>query len=127
MFILTLLLPQVKCFGTNAHGQLGTSSIIVQNLTVAGSIKDYCYNCFVGFRNLFLEGGTARTPTTASLAPLQFNGTTASVEHMSSGHLHTCAVTTGGAAYCFGNNDFGQCGVPSSNNAPEMPKEIDCT
>ena len=36
-------------------------------------------------------------------------------------------MTTGGAAYCFGNNDFGQCGVPVGTSAPEMPKEIDCS
>lgn len=44
---------------------------------------------------------------------------------VSAGHLHTCGVTTTGAAYCWGYNEFGQLGTgatyPNSVSASPQP------
>lgn len=129
---------EVRCFGTNGHGQLGTPAMEHANVTVDGELKSYCSNCYLGFRNTFLHGGSP-TPNVASLPPLRVrkardnNGSTtvtsevAVVDKVSAGHLHTCVVTNTSDAFCFGNNDYSQCGKPAAESAPTMPLEIDCS
>jgi alpha-tubulin suppressor-like RCC1 family protein len=112
------------CWGYNAFGQLGNNSTSQSTTPVAvsGSLTfqsirvGYYYTCGVttggaaycwgaGANGQLGNGGTGNvsTPSLVSASGITF----ASV---SAGRLHTCAVTTGGAAYCWGQGDQGQLG-----------------
>ena len=43
---------------------------------------------------------------------------------VSLGDTHTCAITTLGALYCFGNNNYGQIGNGSNNNIVSTPSNV---
>ncbi|HET7240822.1 MAG TPA: hypothetical protein VFI77_06665, partial [Gemmatimonadales bacterium] len=49
------------------------------------------------------DGAPSAPAAATSSAPLSF-------AQLSVGYMHTCGVTTGGKAYCWGANDFGQLG-----------------
>lgn len=114
-----------KCWGQNAYGQLGdgtdfqrASLVDVLGLTsgvatlaagprhtcavtTAGGVKCWGYN-FYGQ----LGDGT----TVPHTSPADVTGLLSGVASISLGTKHTCAVTTGGVAKCWGNNSFGQVG-----------------
>ncbi len=69
------------CWGDNASGQLGTDEVV----TCGGS------------------------PGDCSPAPVPVRGGLPFVT-ISAGGQHTCGIATGGAAYCWGDNRFGQLG-----------------
>ena len=48
--------------------------------------------------------------TTTGLSPLSLPGSSPGVATIIAGYAHTCAVTTGGAAKCWGDNAWGQLG-----------------
>jgi alpha-tubulin suppressor-like RCC1 family protein len=62
------------------------------------------------------QSGTA-TVTVASLPSLVFAG-------VSAGGLHTCGLTTGGAAYCWGDNFFYQLGAGSTALGSTTPLPV---
>ena len=79
----------VKCWGTNAKGQLGAGASAVTKIqSTPVAVKD--------------QAGTGT-----------LNGVTA----LSAGNIHTCALTNAGAALCWGNNAWGQLGTGTSANA----------
>jgi alpha-tubulin suppressor-like RCC1 family protein len=115
----------VKCWGANEFGQLGdgtatprstpvdvvglTSGVVAiaaggQHacaLTSAGGVKCWGSNLF---------GGVGDGTTTDRLTPVDVSGLTSGVAAIAVGAFHTCAVTTGGAAKCWGGNEFGELG-----------------
>jgi alpha-tubulin suppressor-like RCC1 family protein len=61
--------------------------------------------------------GSEDTPAGPSAGPPELATTTLpSFVQVSTGDLHTCAVTTGGLIYCWGNNYFGQLGDSATQN-----------
>ncbi len=120
----------VQCWGRNHFGQLGDgtrddSSIPVDvvglesgviavaagdlhtcALTAAGSVQ-----CWGDNRYGQLGDGT----TVNSSIPLDVVGLMSGVIAVAAGGLHSCAVTAEGAAMCWGLNNYGQLGVPVSD------------
>ncbi len=83
----------VKCWGDNAYGQLGNGTTTDSRAPVNVS----------GFANV----PTTPTPTSVTPPPTPIP---AGAMQIDAGYLHTCAVTTSGAAWCWGRNESGQLG-----------------
>ena len=65
-------------------------------------------------KNSYGQLGTGNT--TDSRTPVVVNGLSSGVASISAGQLHTCAVTTSGGAYCWGENSNGQLGTGNTTD-----------
>ena len=116
----------LKCWGTNVDGQLATGAILQSNVPfdisgltsgVAAVSVGYDHTCVITTggalkcwgSNNFGQLGRGTT-FDYSLIPTDVSGLTSGVAAVSSGTYYTCAVTTGGAAKCWGANGYGQLG-----------------
>ena len=109
----------VKCWGSNTYGQLGNASttrspipVDVQGLTsgVASISVGRDHACAVttgggakcwGYNS---EGELGNGSHVDSHVPVDVVGLGSGVASISSGHVHTCALTTGGGVKCWGDN-----------------------
>ena len=115
----------VKCWGVNIYGQLGDNTTATHlapvdvstlgsgvtaittggghncALTTAGGLKCWGFNYY---------GQVGDNTTIVRLAPVDVPSLTSGVASAAAGGTHTCAVTTGGGAKCWGGNDGGQLG-----------------
>jgi alpha-tubulin suppressor-like RCC1 family protein len=122
----------VKCWGWNANGQLGngtfTDSTVPVNvtgltsgvtaisagdshtcaLTTSGGVKCWGWNAL---------GQLGNGSTTNANVPVDVTGRTSGTTAIAAGVTHTCAVTSAGAAQCWGNNGSGRLGNGTSTNA----------
>jgi alpha-tubulin suppressor-like RCC1 family protein len=126
----------VWCWGENAYGQMGdgtntwrwtptaVSGMGSGVVAVTGGASHTCavtgggaLSCWGGNFNGELGDGTQ---TTTRLSPVAVSGLGNGVAAVAAGGYHTCAVTSGGALRCWGNNDFGQLGdgTPASRLTP---------
>lgn len=115
----------VKCWGANIYGQLGDGStaggltpVVVGGLVggVSTMAAGDMYTCVLtsasgvkcwGENSLGQLGdGSAVQRST----PVDVSGLTSGVTAIAGGWATTCAVTSGGAVKCWGNNDWGQLG-----------------
>lgn len=121
----------VKCWGFNFYGQLGDNSTTNRNapvavsglssgidaldaggghtcaLTTGGGVKCWGYNLF---------GQLGDTSTINRLVPVDVDTLGSGVDIISTGGNHTCAITSGGGARCWGQNEYGQLGDNSTTN-----------
>lgn len=128
----------VKCWGKARSGQLGnglttnegrpvdvvglSSGVAAVSagsnhtcaLTKAGGVKCWGDNS----SGQLGDGGTA-----SSSVPVDVVGLSSGVAAISSGHFHTCAVTTSGGVKCWGQNDHGQLGRVSTANG-SLPDDV---
>jgi alpha-tubulin suppressor-like RCC1 family protein len=122
------------CWGSNTRGQLGDGSTINRNApsAVATSVKFATITTGVEHTCALAKDGVAFCWGRNDRGQLADNGTTArSVPSPIASDLHfraiaaggfsigqTCALTTTGAAYCWGDNERGQLGSGTPNIVP---------
>jgi alpha-tubulin suppressor-like RCC1 family protein len=138
----------VYCWGYNDLGQLGNNStnshVPVQVEGVGGSgllsgiasiAAGWDHTCALtatgavycwGWNNY---GQLGNNSTTESNVPVQVEGVGGSgllsgIASIAAGELHTCAVSTTGAVYCWGYNDLGQLGNNSTTNS-HVPVQVE--
>ena len=115
----------VWCWGMNTNGQLGDGTTTSRNAPVAVSglgsgvasvSAGYGHTCAVTDADALLcwgynsHGELGDTTTTSRSTPVGVFGFGSGAASVSAGNDHTCAVTTGGAARCWGRNVFGELG-----------------
>ncbi|MBI3241575.1 MAG: hypothetical protein HYZ49_04700 [Chloroflexi bacterium] len=116
---------EVKCWGWDGHGQLGTDRILerltpvdVSGLTsgvtdIAANYLNTCALTSGGGAKCWgnsLYGQLGDGTKTARAVPTDVSGLTSGVAAIAEGSYHTCALTSGGGVKCWGLNDFGQLG-----------------
>ncbi|MBI5566377.1 MAG: RCC1 repeat-containing protein [Chloroflexi bacterium] len=125
----------VKCWGNNYAGQLGdgtttsrSAPVDVSGLTsdvtaiAVGSTHTCALMTIGGMKcwgsNSFGQLGDGTT--TDRYTPTDVSGLTSGVTAITTGDSHTCAVTPGGAAKCWGGNTSGQLGdgTTTQRNTP---------
>ncbi len=125
----------VISFGANNQGQLGRTatspaapgSTALTNVTnIAAGLEHACavtggaLECWGFDGNGQLGDGTNNQTST----PVTVNVGGKVVTQVSAGYSHTCALASDGTVYCWGQNDWGQCGTGQGdagfNNADVM-------
>ncbi len=114
----------VKCWGLGANGRLGdgttsqrnvpvdvtglTNSVAIIDvnqqscaLTTSGSVKCWGYNYY---------GQLGDGTTTDRTTPVNVSGLSSGVTSITTGSVHTCAVTAYGGIQCWGYNAYGELG-----------------
>jgi alpha-tubulin suppressor-like RCC1 family protein len=114
------------CWGSNGYGQVGDSTkgnVRVNPTKVGGTLTFAEVSAGVFHTCAVTTGGTAYcwganiiwqlgvgVDTTSRASPVQVTGSLTFAK-VRAGLYHTCGVTTGSSAYCWGNNGNGQLGV----------------
>ena len=115
----------VKCWGSNANGQVGDGSttnrlapVDVPDLsggvtTIAAGAAHTCVLTRTGSVKcwgLNDNGQLGDGSSTASVTPVDVVGLGSGITAIAAGDSHTCALTSDGTVKCWGGNGFGQLG-----------------
>ena len=122
----------IKCWGYNAHGQLGDGSTtdmhipvdvkgLVSGVTAIALGDDHSCaltgNGGVKCWGSNFKGQLGDGSTTDSLTPLDVSGLTSGVSAIALDSFHSCALTTTGGVKCWGHNPYGQLGDGSTTDS----------
>lgn len=123
----------VKCWGNNNQGQLGnnklgTNSSVPVDVTGLGTgvvsvVLGHDFSCAVtatGGAKCWGRGTSGQLGNgiaANSAVPVNVTGLPAAVASIAAGADHTCAVTTTGAAFCWGSNTYGHLGNSTTTNS----------
>jgi alpha-tubulin suppressor-like RCC1 family protein len=116
----------VKCWGDNASGQLGDNTrtnrsapvdvvgassgfvaVVAGNAHTCGLTTSGGLKCWGDNAARQLGDASSSSPR---LTPFDVPGLGGPIAAVTAGRAHTCAVTTGGGALCWGDNSYGQLG-----------------
>ncbi len=130
---------RAECWGENDRGEVGDGTtearwspvdVIglggeISMISMGGSfacalLEDGRVQCWGNNRIGQCGDGTQ----THGLSPSYVFGLESGVESVTAGWAHTCAVTTDGAAKCWGNNGNGQCGDGNVCTSAETPVDV---
>jgi alpha-tubulin suppressor-like RCC1 family protein len=121
----------VKCWGFGldgslGHGQYANSNVPVDVVGISGAkaltlgnefgcaiTETSTVKCW-GW-NAYGQLGNGTTDNDGSNVPVDVINLNDPIESIEAGNSHACAVTTGGAAYCWGENGYGQIGNGESD------------
>lgn len=140
---------QAYCWGSNSIGQLGDSSnnssyvpIAVDTtgvlagkmvITVVAGLYHTCAattdgNAYCWGNNGNGQLGNNSTVNVTAPVAVDMTGVLSgkSVRSLAPGHYHTCAITTDGRGYCWGNNNMGQLGN-GANTQSLIPVAVSMT
>ena len=121
----------VKCWGANGSGRVGDNSTATRlaPVDVAGLSSGVVTLAAGGAHTCaLLTGGAVKcwgandwgqvgdNSTTTRLTPVDVAGLSSGVTAIAAGYDHTCALLTGGAVKCWGDNFWGQLGDNSTNS-----------
>ena len=144
----------LMCWGHNGHGQLGrgtasltneqpgnlfalnnelsanwkTAQLEAGNRHVCARTEVGAIHCWGWDHRGQLGDGVARdgqTPFSATPVTVDLGG--AAAVDVSAGQDHTCAITTEGELYCWGNNGEGQLGIGISPVSANTPQRVNPT
>ena len=117
------------CWGNNGSGQLGNgnyvsslSPVAVSGLgtgvaSIAADNRHTCAVTLAGAAKCWGDNASGQLgdgSTTLRNVPVSVSGLSTGVTYIATGELHSCALTTAGAAKCWGQNSQGQLGNNSS-------------
>jgi alpha-tubulin suppressor-like RCC1 family protein len=142
----------VYCWGSNTSGSLGNGNSGTNSLTAvqvlggaqgAGNLSAVTaiaggadFACGLSTGNVFCwglngSGELGNGVTTASGVPVEVvagaegAGALANVSSIALGNHHACAIASGGAVYCWGDNTYGQLGVdPTGTPTSSSPVQV---
>lgn len=128
----------VKCWGSNNYGQLGNNSTTVSStpVTPVGLTSGVAkiglgsnHSCAITTEGAALcwgqnsNGKLGNGRTTDSHVPVAVSGMTSGVASIAGGYMNTCAITTSGAAKCWGHGGYYQLGNGGSSDS-STPKDV---
>ena len=122
------------CWGLNGDGQLGDGSRVDRLVPtrVPGTFNALAagagHTCGISGNTLLCWGDNGSGQlgdgsTAGRLAPAPVLGLPSPPSALVAGAVHTCALLTDGAAYCWGQNLHGQLGNGSTENSP-LPEPV---
>jgi alpha-tubulin suppressor-like RCC1 family protein len=132
-FACGIVTEQVYCWGDDGSGQIGngldgagaTPSLATVKThrftTVTAGATHACALNLVGTAYCWGNDGFDKLgdpPSINSTTPIPIADTTLSFRAITAGDNHTCALTTAGAAYCWGDNSSGQIGSGLAQSSP---------
>jgi alpha-tubulin suppressor-like RCC1 family protein len=128
----------VYSWGANNVGQLGRAAndpspagvVAITNVTnIAAGLEHACavssgtLMCWGNDQNAELGDGKQNTQ---SQTPVTVNVASKTITQVTAGYSHTCALASDGTVYCWGQNDWGQCGTVGDGGAGDVlaPTEV---